>query len=440
MIDLEIFSCAGGMAEGFRRAGITFDMAVDLAKDHCDSYEKNLGHRPVQMDARDLLRMLKLGWRISVRLLVADPPCAPWSRAGKRKGLADDRDMLRQTAEIIAVLRPRAYLIGNVPGLEDSGNLPVVQEVIGGLARYGYCVADFATLNASSFGVPQHRVRPFWYGHRFGPCIRWPQPTHGDPDEIGETLPGVTALRPWVTCRDALGHLSPKELGRPIGLRSRACNGKQHGSTPDRPARVVGESNLSDGNVILLRDPPPAAKVTRRKTVAINDRHAPAPTVGAKQRHQAAQVLRVDRSLYADQPSRTILQTSKDNAALAWPWDRPSTTVQTDPRIPPPGHHSEYSTRSMPQAVLISEKAAAILQGYPETWVFSGKTKKARWSAIGQGMPPPLAHAVALAVREQLEATVDDEPGERFVPWSPAPERPVYAVPEQLPLYPETSP
>lgn len=26
---------------------------------------------------------------------------------------------------------------------------------------------------------------------------------------------------------------------------------------------------------------------------------------------------------------------------------------------------------------------------------FSGKTKRARWSQIGQAMPPPLAHAVA---------------------------------------------
>ena len=56
-------------------------------------------------------------------------------------------------------------------------------------------------------------------------------------------------------------------------------------------------------------------------------------------------------------------------------------------------------------AVVISEKAAAILQGFPDDWTFCGSSKKARWSQIGQAMPPPLAHAVAKSVVEQVKAT-----------------------------------
>jgi len=41
---------------------------------------------------------------------------------------------------------------------------------------------------------------------------------------------------------------------------------------------------------------------------------------------------------------------------------------------------------------------AAILQGFPEGWHFAGETKRARWSQIGQAMPPPLAHAVASSI------------------------------------------
>jgi len=252
-INMEMFSCAGGMAEGFRRAGIHFDMAIDKAKDHCDSYEANLGYRPVQMDASDFLGMLRHGYRVDVNLFVADPPCTPWSRAGKRKGLEDERDMLRETAEIIGILRPRAYVIGNVPGLEDSNNLRIVQEVIGGLARFGYCVADFATLNAADYGVPQHRWRPFWFGHLHGPCIQWPEPTHGDPTQLQASLPHVAALLPWVTTGQALGHLPLKAWGRKVKLRKRGCNSSQHGSVLERPARVVGTSNLSDGNVIVAQ-------------------------------------------------------------------------------------------------------------------------------------------------------------------------------------------
>src|SRR5437588_491948 len=79
-----------------------------------------LGHRPVQLDARDLLRMVGLGWRPGgIELLVADPPCTPWSRAGKKRGLDDERDMLEPTCELIRLLKPQAYLIGNIPGLQD---------------------------------------------------------------------------------------------------------------------------------------------------------------------------------------------------------------------------------------------------------------------------------------------------------------------------------
>lgn len=584
-INLELFSCAGGMAEGFRRAGIHFDMAVDMAKDHVISYQTNLGEKPVCMDARDLLRMVKLGWRVPIDLLVADPPCTPWSRAGKRRGTADERDMLEETCELISILRPRRYLIGNVPGLDDQPNWHIVQRVIGGLSRFGYCVADFAALDAADFGVAQRRIRPFWFGHQEGPCIRWTEPTHSDPDLLSDNLvlPGVDMVerRPWVTCKQALGHLPPKDLGRPIRLRKRKQNGKQHGSVKEKPARGVGTSNLSDGNVLLTEPhhppsfidepamtvragsgggsnralqlspraeakrewenphPPsqsdaPARTITtsgsragdattleiigddtkhpvnqldqpaftvvgsdggggkrvlelgppskkRRgpsgkisggrdhaqfaggytpstldepaKTVVrnthgdgtvlvLNEKHppaspnSPAPTIGAKSRGQQGGECMLTgepakkrkkrtpglpgstpmghRVGDPERPAATLCTTSASRqgggaaTTVAWPWDRPATTVQGDERIPPPGHHDEhYSIMTMTGAVLLSEKAATILQGFPESWVFHGKSKKIRWSQLGQAMPPPLAHAVALAIVDQERRTYE---------------------------------
>jgi hypothetical protein len=43
---LEVFSCSGGMAEGFRRAGLPVGMAFDWNADVRASYEANLGHAP----------------------------------------------------------------------------------------------------------------------------------------------------------------------------------------------------------------------------------------------------------------------------------------------------------------------------------------------------------------------------------------------------------
>lgn len=440
----EIFSCSGGMAEGLRRAGLHIDLAIDYDADACDSYERNLGHRPIQLDARDLLVMVRAGWRPveTIDLFVADPPCTPWSRAGKRRGTADERDMIEVTVELVRLLRPRAYLIANVPGLDDGPNWPTVQRTIGSLGAEGYCVADFARLDAADFGVPQHRVRPFWFGHLGGACVVWPERTHADPDELHTLpIPGVRALRPWVTCRQALGHLSGKDLGSPVRLRWRGCQGHQIASVPDRPARVVGTSNLSDGNVLAH---PGAARRDRRehrhpgRKARASEADRPASVVTTRENGDG-NTLMFDgpnhRPSMADRPARTLTRNTHGDGALlvherhpvnvldapsftvttkgdgrgaqgacvlAWPWDRPSTTLQRDDRIPPPGHHDEFATRSMPGAVKLSEKAAAILQGFPEGWVFAGATKRARWGMIGQAMPPPLAEAVGRSIRKAM--------------------------------------
>jgi DNA-cytosine methyltransferase len=551
---IELFSCSGGMAEGLRRAGIHVTTAIDFDENACASYEKNLGERPIRMDVRDLLR---LAWAPTARidLFVADPPCTPWSRAGKRKGLEDQHDMLLETVALVRHIKPRAFLIANVPGLDDGPNWPIVQRTIGSLSKLGYCI-DFARLDAADYGVPQHRFRPFWYGHLHAelPCVQWPARTHGSPQECrNTTIAGVVPILPWVTCRQALGHLPLKELGRPIRLRWRGANGKKIASTPDDPARVVGTSTLSDGNILTTPEEAmrkshkpskkprashadePAGTVTttnngnggilfdgpdhrptsmdepaktiprnthsdgallllpwvehgkrRRKDVRpVNDTGMREPDTLAVVPHhppsnedEPSRVVRATnattpdkvlllrerhdgtiRESHADAPAHTIrggrsssermLVTSskhppnapdapantvagcdkqrahvlngnakhapsapdepahtiaaKDRGAQHWPWDRPSTTIQRDERIPPPGHHDKYSTRSMPNAIKLSEKAAAILQGFPESWVFVGKTKRARWQQLGMAMPPGLAEAVGRSIARALQ-------------------------------------
>lgn len=516
-LNIELFPCAGGMAKGFRDEGFEFDLAVELMPDHCTSYEKNLGHRPMNMDARDLLRMLEMGVvQFECAMLVADPPCTPWSHAGKRKGVVDERDMVVQTCKIIEALRPDVYLIGNVPGLDDSKNLPIVQKYIGGLSRLGYCTADFARLNAASFGVPQHRWRPFWFGHRLGtPCIQWPEPTHGDPALFASAqglLPMVQALKPWVSCRQALCHLSSADLGRAVKVSGRKMRGEKRDreamqnqitvvgedhamSSPDAPARTLTKNTHSDGSVIVFNrkhkpadEDAPAGTIrgggaghsAPQTVIQLNSKHkpatpdAPSPTLGAKQRGQSGNVLMFEqRSIEIDErhppsdmdapamtirgsdgggsrraivdtapslvlsdavPSKkkrggstqgaqsqrvgdpdrpsTTVQAREDRVGtgsivLEWPWNRPSTTVTSRPGLPPPGHHDEdFAIYSLPDAVIISELAAAILQGFPETWIFHGKTKKARWSQIGQAMPPPMASAVARQMKKQMAYAV----------------------------------
>jgi len=347
---VELFAGSGGLAEGLRRAGVRVGLALDVDPDACASYEANLGQRPICLNVRDLLRMARARWRPprGLDLLVADLPGAAWLHAGMTEGRGDGHDELDATVQLIRVLRPRAYLITSVPGLDEDPHRPVVQATIGSLARDGYCVTDFARLDAVDYGVPQYRVRPFWYGHLFGSCVRWPARTHASHEEcLTGTIPGVEPLRPYVTCGDALRHVPPGELGVPVRLRARHVDG----APQDGPC--------SDGALLV---------------------------------HPRHPINRVDEPSFAV-TARGSGRGAQGASVVEWPWDRPVTMWATPEALPTgclPGSRSVLSQ----DAIKLSETAAALLQGFPESWVFAGRTKRSRWSQIGHGVPPLLAEAV----------------------------------------------
>lgn len=115
-------------------------------------------------DARDFMWPARLG---TLDLLTGGPPCQPWSNAGAKQGVADERDCLNAMPSIIAKSKPRAFLLENVPGLTSSRNAAFFDMLMERLASSGgetpYAVGSMA-LNAADFGVPQLRKRVFVVG------------------------------------------------------------------------------------------------------------------------------------------------------------------------------------------------------------------------------------------------------------------------------------
>jgi DNA (cytosine-5)-methyltransferase 1 len=334
---VELFAGAGGLALGFREADIEFEITVDVCAEAGATYEQNLGTRPIRASIEDVLRMVDTGWRPGeLDIVVADPPCSPWSRAGRGRGTEDHRDVLPETVALIAALRPRAYLICNVPGLDDSNHIGALRDLLAPLAAMGYCTADFARLDAANYGVPQHRVRPFWFGHRVGECIWWPRPTHGDPADLDTpSLWAAEQLLPWVTVREALAVLPAEKWGHRKGWQGRPHHRL---NTMDRPSRTI-----------------------------------------------------------------TSREAGRDEHILTWPWDRPSTTVCAEISKIAPAKKS--GGQFGPDAIVLSEEAAALIQGFPRDWRFVGVTKRARWSQIGQALPPALAEAVGQSMSKWFLTT-----------------------------------
>lgn len=293
---------------------------------------------------------------------------------------------------------------------------------------------------------------------------------------------------PYVTCREALGHLTPEELGVPVRLvkqdrpdgRSAAdvANGSRLGGHPttstERPSRTVTVQGTGRAGMLLehpsgghppsrLTEPAkvitaartgeggrggrvlvtdgqhpqsildasagviPASRPTNGTSVLVTDTQhphmdadEPARVIRAGSGGGARQALVLDhppvdtgrkpsgkqphpqsqRATPPDQPSVAVQGKDTRGAALEWPWPTPSTTVMQRDEIGQPGHHESGRPNQQPNAVKLSEKAAAILQGFPERWHFAGATKIARWSQIGQATPPALARAVATSVAE----------------------------------------
>ena len=91
-----------------------------------------------------------------VDVLTAGYPCQPFSTAGKRKGIDDERHIWPWISDAIRVLRPRFVVLENVAGHLRSG----FGEVLGSLAEVGYD-CRWASVRACAVGAPHRRERVF---------------------------------------------------------------------------------------------------------------------------------------------------------------------------------------------------------------------------------------------------------------------------------------
>ena len=122
MRSVEIFSGAAGLGLGLSQAGFHHEVVIEHNRAACDTIRYN--------QARD--HALVRGWRVleadvesvdlsQIRaepdLLAGGPPCQEFSAGGKHKGAAGERNMWPWTIQATRILRPRAFVFENVPGL-----------------------------------------------------------------------------------------------------------------------------------------------------------------------------------------------------------------------------------------------------------------------------------------------------------------------------------
>lgn len=151
------------MDVGVEQAGFRTICAVEKDPHCADTLRANAkrGKLVVELDIRaldpaGLMRSMGLA-QGDLSLLYAGPPCQPFSQAGKKMGLNDDRGpLIFEVARFAKAFLPEAVFIEQVEGVLKARG--VVDALLKEFKGLGYGVA-YAVMNAADAGVPQRRRR-----------------------------------------------------------------------------------------------------------------------------------------------------------------------------------------------------------------------------------------------------------------------------------------
>jgi DNA (cytosine-5)-methyltransferase 1 len=218
-----LFAGIGGLELGLERAGVGHTVWQVEIDPFCR--EVLARHWPDAVRYEDVTEVDWSGVE-PVEVLCGGFPCQPFSIAGGRRGVADDRWMWPAFADCIRVARPRYVVVENVTSLVRDAD--AFGWMLGDLHECGFD-AWWDVLPASAFGAPHRRTRLFLVAHppgeglegRLGPTtlretqrqlpnrlgkagMGWPSPPrtprvgYGLPDWVDRVKATGTAVVPQV--------------------------------------------------------------------------------------------------------------------------------------------------------------------------------------------------------------------------------------------------
>lgn len=158
---LETFTGAGGMALGFKNAGLQSRICVEIDKNSVQTLRSNHDWEVIHSDIR---KVDFNPFRNQFDIVAGGFPCQAFSYAGKGLGFEDVRGTLfYDFARTIKEVQPKIFIAENVRGLleHDGGN--TLRAILMVMGEIGYRV-DFKLLKAQFHDVPQKRERLFIIG------------------------------------------------------------------------------------------------------------------------------------------------------------------------------------------------------------------------------------------------------------------------------------
>lgn len=377
---VSLFSGAGGLDIGLEQAGFTTSMCVEIDAD-CretlranrpewrlfESTVKRVGKKSIDRVAGDV-RMIDPDEIIQATgikkgdyaLVVGGAPCQPFSNIGKKQGKNDEKngDLFLEFVRMVKGLSPKAFIFENVAGITQSKHEEVINYMIQSFEGLNYGVSC-TILNAADYGVPQKRERFILIGIKNIKQPAFPLPTYAKNNKSWETFISNLEVAPsngwhkWKTVKEAF-----KQIPKVATKRNDFVVMNISDKVVERMTYIKQGENFK---VLPSRLRPNCWK---------NGKHQGVDTFGR---------------LKADEPS---------------------VTIRTAAYNPSKG---KYIHPTQNRGLNSMEMAA--LQDFPYDWQFKRKdsdklTLVSGGKQIGNAVPPGLGKALGLAIKRQIETTI----------------------------------
>lgn len=377
---VDLFAGCGGFSHGFKAAGFCSVLAVEIDAWASGTFAANHSEaRVITSDVRDIV-VSSLGLP-EIDGVIGGPPCQGFSLSGNRDPKDPRNSLFMEFVRFVRELQPKFFVMENVPGLlsmRTRDNRPVSEIITEEFTRAGFRLMPLV-LNAADFGVPQSRQRVFFIGLRMDL-----------PFNVFLLNPTNAGLRkPIVSLWESISDLPQLAAGE--------GDEKQPYSMS---AQNTYQQDMREGASCVSNH------VSMRHTERIIERFKQIDYGQSVKdvSHEHSQRKRGDASKVSG-------KVFSQNNMRPYP-DRPCPTVAASfqSNFIHPYLHRNFTARE-----------GARIQSFPDRYVFMGKRTTMSWEKhlsqyqqIGNAVPPLLAQAIAITLKQYLHnvQNIPDEPGD----------------------------
>lgn len=402
---IDLFSGAGGLSEGFSRAGFIPVSHIDIDIDSCYTLKTRLAYYYLNENKKEnkyfdylqgkinretlyetipeSISKSVLNYGISTQnigsifkkteelikernlnnidVLIGGPPCQSYSHArGSASDEEDERNFLYlEYGKFLKEYRPKLFIFENVPGLYTANEGKYYKNLKKYFRRIGYELND-KVLDAADFGVVQRRKRVIIIGWDKNMEFNYPdfeaEENNRVVNDIFEDLPNLKAGQ---IKQKAKYKKEESEYLKNSGLRNGLDFITQN---------ITRYHNKKDLAIYKM-----AIKLWESKKKRITNDKIPG---GIRTQNNTESFLDRFKVVAADKLSHTLIA-----------------------HIAKDGHH--YIHPDKKQLRSISVREAARIQSFPDEYYFEG-SRTSIFRQIGNAVPPIMAEAIAHKIKEVL--------------------------------------